>query len=174
MSTIYHGILLLLCVALIPVLLNHIPKAALAAILILTGYKLAKPSLFIHYYKKGWDQFLPFVMTITAILFTDLLKGVLIGIGIGIFFIIRSNLRSAVMVVNDADRYLIRFRKDVSFLNKPLLKSSLEKIPPNAFVVINSSRADFIDSDILETVKDFMLHAPLNGIKAEWKGKHPL
>jgi MFS superfamily sulfate permease-like transporter len=174
MSTIYHGILLLLCVAFIPVLLNHIPKAALAAILILTGYKLAKPSLFIHFYKKGWDQFLPFVITIVAILFTDLLKGVVIGIVIGIFFIVRSNFRSAVMVVNDGDRYLIRFRKDVSFLNKPFLKSRLEMIPANAFVMIDSTRADFIDSDILETVKDFMLHAPLEGIKAEWKGKHPL
>ena len=174
MSTIYHGILLLLCVAFIPVLLNHIPKAALAAILILTGYKLAKPSLFIHFYKKGWDQFLPFVMTITAILFTDLLKGVLTGIAVGIFFIVRSNFRTAVMVVNDGNKYLFRFRKDVSFLNKPLVKSRLEKIPANSYVLIDASRADFIDSDILETVKDFMLHAPLEGIKVEWKGKQLL
>lgn len=174
MSTIYHGILLLLCVAFIPVLLNHIPKAALAAILILTGYKLAKPSLFISFYKKGWDQFLPFVLTITAILFTDLLKGVLIGIGAGIFFVIRSNFRTAVTVVNDGNQYLIRFRKDVSFLNKPLVKSQLEKIPANSYVRIDASRADFIDVDIIETIKDFMLHAPLEGIQVEWKGKQQL
>lgn len=99
-------------------------------------------------------------MTITAILFTDLLKGVLIGIAVGIFFIVRSNFRTAVMVVNDGNKYLFRFRKDVSFLNKPLVKSRLEKIPANSYVLIDASRADFIDSDILETVKDFMLHAP--------------
>ncbi|MBC7850923.1 MAG: SulP family inorganic anion transporter, partial [Chitinophagaceae bacterium] len=80
MATIYHGILLLLCVSLIPHFLNYIPKSALAAVLIFTGYKLSKPSLFQAFYKRGWDQFLPFVITIAAILVTDLLKGVMIGI----------------------------------------------------------------------------------------------
>jgi MFS superfamily sulfate permease-like transporter len=93
MSTVYHGILLLICVAFIPALLNLIPKSALASVLIFTGYKLAKPGLFKAYYKKGWDQFLPFVITIVAILLTDLLIGVLIGIGVGLFFIVRSNFK---------------------------------------------------------------------------------
>ncbi|MBL7756547.1 MAG: SulP family inorganic anion transporter [Chitinophagaceae bacterium] len=169
MSTIYHGTLLLLCVALIPGLLNLIPKAALAAILIFTGYKLAKPALFIAFYKKGMDQFIPFVVTIAAILVTDLLKGVIIGIGVGLFFVIRSNFRSAVFVVNDANKFLFRLRKDVSFLNKPIIKHKLEKVPEGSYVLIDASRADFIDKDIVETIEDFMIHAPLKQIRVELK-----
>ena len=169
MSTIYHGTLLLLCVAFIPLMLNQIPKSALAAILIFTGYKLAKPSLFVSYYKKGWNQFLPFVGTIAAILATDLLKGVIIGIGIAIIFIIRSNFRSAILVVSDTNKYLVRLRKDVSFLNKAILKQGLEKVPANSFVIIDVSRADFIDQDIIEIIEDFQKHAPLENIKIEIK-----
>jgi MFS superfamily sulfate permease-like transporter len=169
MSAIYHGILLLLCVALIPGLLNLIPKSALAAVLIYTGYKLAKPSLFKAYYKKGWDQFLPFVITIAAILLTDLLIGVLIGIGVGLFFIIRSNFKTSVFIVHDHNKYLIRLRKDVSFLNKPIIKNKLEEIPENASVLIDASRADFIDKDIIEVIEDFSIHAPLKNIRVEVK-----
>ncbi len=169
MSTIFHGILLLVCVAFIPFLLNLIPKTALAAILIFTGYKLAKPALFIAFYKKGWDQFLPFVITIAAILATDLLKGVIIGIGVGLFFVIRSNFRSAVLVVNDAEKYYFRLRKDVSFLNKAIIKGKLEQVPAGAEVFIDASRADFIDRDVVETIEDFLIHAPLKNIKTEIK-----
>lgn len=168
-STILHGILLLLCVAFIPVVLNQIPLAALAAILIFTGYKLAKPSLFRMYYKKGWDQFLPFVLTIAAILLTDLLKGVAIGIGVGLIFVLRTNFRSAVLVVNDAGNYLFRLRKDVSFLNKPIVKNKLEAVPEGSYVLIDASRADFIDLDVVEVIEDFMIHAPLKGISVELK-----
>jgi MFS superfamily sulfate permease-like transporter len=169
MSTIYHGILLLLSVAFIPFLLNMIPKTALAAILIFTGYKLAKPSLFKAFYRKGWDQFLPFIITIIAILASDLLKGVLIGIGAGLFFIIRSNFKSSVFVVHDENKYLFRLRKDVSFLNKPIIKNKLEKVPENSVVIIDMVRADFIDKDVVETIEDFMLHAPLKNISVKLK-----
>ncbi|MEI6947903.1 SulP family inorganic anion transporter [Paraflavisolibacter sp. H34] len=169
MSTIMHGMLLLLCVAFIPVILNLIPKAALAAILIYTGYKLAKPSLFKMYYKKGWDQFLPFVITIVAILFTDLLKGVMVGMVVGIFFVLRSNFRTAVFIVNDLNTYLFRLRKDVSFLNKPIIKNKLEQVPENSYVLIDASRADFIDKDVIDVIEDFMIHAPLKNIRVELK-----
>lgn len=169
MSAIYHGLLLLAAVAFFPAIMNLIPKAALAAILIYTGYKLAKPSLFITYYKKGMDQFLPFVITIVAILATDLLKGVLIGIGVGLFFVIRSNFRSAVFIVHDNNKYLFRLRKDVSFLNKPIIKNRLEKVPDNSYVLIDASRADFIDKDIVETIEDFIIHAQLKNIEVELK-----
>lgn len=169
MSTIFHGLLLLACVAFIPNILNLIPKAALAAILIYTGYKLAKPSLFSMYYRKGWDQFIPFVVTISAILLTDLLKGVVVGIIVGLFFVFRSNFRSAVFIVNDNDRYLFRLRKDVSFLNKPIVKNKLEKVPENSYVLIDTSRADFIDKDVIEVIEDFMLHAHLKNIRVELK-----
>ena len=169
MSAICHGALLLLCVAFIPAILNLIPKSALAAILIFTGYKLARPSLFKAFYKKGWEQFLPFIITITAILMTDLLKGVIIGIGVGLFFVMRSNFKSAVFIVNDNNKYLFRLRKDVSFLNKAIIKTRLEKVPENSFVLIDAARADFIDRDVVETIEDFMLHAPLKNINVELK-----
>ena len=169
-SAILHGLLLLSCVAFIPVILNLIPKAALAAILIYTGYKLAKPTLFKEHFKKGWDQFLPFVITIVAILLTDLLIGVVIGIGVGIFFVMRSNFKSSVFIVHDDDKYLFRLRKDVSFLNKPIIKNKLEEVPENASVLIDASRADFIDKDIIEVIEDFMDHAPLKNIFVEIKG----
>ena len=168
-STIFHGILLLLSVAFIPTILNLIPYSALAAILIYTGYKLAKPSLFIKFYKKGWDQFLPFALTIAAILLTDLLKGIVIGCFVGLFFVIRSNFKSAVLVVNDDNKYLFRLRKDVSFLNKPIIKNKLEKVPANSYVLIDAARADFIDKDIVEVIEDFLKHAPLKGITVELK-----
>lgn len=169
-SAITHGLLLLLCVALIPAILNLIPKSALAAVLIYTGYKLAKPSLFRQYYKKGWDQFFPFVLTIGAILMTDLLIGVLIGIGVGLFFVIRSNFKTAVMIVHDRNQYLFRMRKDVSFLNKPIIKNKLEQVPENASVLIDASRIDFIDKDVQEVIEDFLKHAHLKNIRVEVKG----
>lgn len=169
MSTIYHGTLLLLCVAFIPGILNLIPKTALAAVLIFTGYKLAKPSLFKAFYKKGWSQFLPLVITITAILATDLLRGVIIGIVVGLFFVIRSNFKSSVFVLVDGNSYLFRLRKDVSFLNKPIIKNRLEKVPDNSQVLIDATQADFIDKDIVEIIEDFMLHAPLSNIDVTLK-----
>lgn len=168
-STILHGIFLLVCVGLIPKILNMIPLSALAAVLIYIGYKLAKPSLFKNFYKKGLDQFLPFLITILAILFTDLLTGILVGIGVGLFFILRSNFKTSVFVVNDHTKYLFRLRKDVSFLNKSILKRKLEEVPAHSFVLIDALRADFIDKDIVEVINDFCKHAHLKNINVEIK-----
>jgi MFS superfamily sulfate permease-like transporter len=167
LSTILHGSMLLLSVLLIPGLLNTIPLSALAAILIMTGYKLAKPTLFREFHSKGWDQFVPFVVTIIAILLSDLLIGILIGMGVALFFLIRSNFRSAVMIVHDENKYLLRFRKDVSFLNKPIVKKKLEGVPANSYVLIDLCRADFVDKDVIDVVNEFMHHAHLKNIKVE-------
>lgn len=169
MSTIFHGMLMLLCVMFIPQILNLIPLSALAAILIFTGYKLAKVPLFKEYYIKGWDQFVPFVVTILAILFTDLLVGILIGIGVGLFFMMRNNFRTSVYVVNEENNYLIRLRKDVSFLNKPIIKKKLEEVPANSILLIDATRADFIDRDVIEEINNFLMHADLKNIKVEIK-----
>ena len=171
-SAILHGVFLFLFVLLIPTLINKIPLASLAAILVFTGYKLAKIPLFLEFYKKGLDQFIPFVATIIAILMTDLLIGILIGISVGLFFLLRSNFKSAIMVVNDQNNYLIRLRKDVSFLNKPIIKKKLESVPENAFVIIDATRADFIDKDIIEEINNFMIHAHLKNIRVEMKKSH--
>lgn len=168
-SAIAHGLLLLVSVLLIPGILNLIPLSALAAILIFTGYKLAKVSLFKEFYSKGWDQFIPFVVTITAILLTDLLIGIVTGILVGLFFMIRANFKSSVLVVNDKNRYLVRLRKDVSFLNKPIIKQKLEEVPANSFIIIDATRADFIDKDIIEEINNFLKHAHLKNIHVEIK-----
>ena len=164
-STILHGTMLLACVALIPGLLNKIPLSALAAVLLFVGYKLTKISLFKEYYAKGFDQFVPFVVTILAILFTDLLEGILIGVLVGVFFLVRSNFRSALLILNKDDHYLIRLRKDVSFLNKAALKRALESIPEHSSLIIDVTPSDFVDQDIADTVNEFMMHAHLKNIR---------
>ena len=169
MSAIMHGCMLLLSVAFIPKVLNLIPLSALAGILIYTGFKLAKPAIFQEFYRKGISQFLPFVITIVAILFTDLLVGIAIGCVAGVFFVVRSNFKSAVFVVNDKNNYLFRLRKDVSFLNKPIIKRKLEEVPEDSYVLLDATRADFIDRDIVEVIEDFKKHAPLKNIKIEIK-----
>ncbi|HRO44595.1 SulP family inorganic anion transporter [Agriterribacter sp.] len=169
MSAIYHGFFILLSVAFIPRILGLIPLPALAAILIYTGYKLAGPSLFKSFYRKGWDQFLPFVATITIILFTDLLVGVLAGLAIGLFFSARSNFKTAVFIVNDNNNYLIRLRKDVSILNKRGIKSRLDAVPEHSSVLIDATRADFIDRDIVEMIDNFTRESHKKNIKVEFK-----
>jgi MFS superfamily sulfate permease-like transporter len=169
MSAILHGLLMLVCVLFIPDLLNKIPLSALAAILIYTGYKLARIPMIREFYQKGWDQFVPFVVTILAILFTDLLVGIIIGILVGLFFMVRSNFRSSVLMVNDRSNYLFRLRKDVSFLNKPLIRRKLETVPPDSFVIIDATRADFIDKDVIDVINEFLAHAHLKRIRVEIK-----
>lgn len=168
-STIIHGFLLLISVILIPGLLNKIPLSALAAILIFTGYKLAKISLVKEFFEKGWDQFIPFAVTIIAILLTDLLIGIFIGIGVALFFMIRSNFRTNLLVINDNNHYLLRLRKDVSFLNKPIIKRRLEDIPENSYILIDTSRADYIDKDVIDVINEFKIHAGLKNIQVEIK-----
>lgn len=167
MSAVYHGLLLLLCVAFIPGILKMIPLSALAGVLIYTGYKLAKPALFKEFYTKGFDQFMPFVVTIIAIIFTDLLIGIIVGIVTGLFFVMRSNFKTAVFVVNDNGKYLFRLRKDISFLNKALLREKLESVPNGADVLIDIANADFIDKDVIEVINDFLLHAHLKNIRVD-------
>jgi MFS superfamily sulfate permease-like transporter len=164
-SAILHGLLLMLCVFAIPNILNMIPKAALASILILTGYKLANLSLFKEYYARGKQQFIPFIVTIVAIIFTDLLIGILVGILVGLYFVMRSNFRSSMVMVEDGDKYLIRFSREVSFLNKAKLVDYLQKVPDNSAVLIDPLRNEFMDRDIIDTVNDFIASSPARGIR---------
>jgi MFS superfamily sulfate permease-like transporter len=168
-SAIMHGVLLLLSVILIPMLLNKIPLASLAAILITVGYKLVKPSLVISMYRKGTDQFIPFIVTILAILFTDLLIGIGIGIATGIIFVLKTNFHKALFCVSEDNNYLIRLTKDVSFLNKALLRQTFHNIPDGSFVIIDGSRSAFIDQDILELINDFRESANIRKIEVELK-----
>lgn len=171
MSTIYHGALIFVCVAFFPMILNLIPKAALAAILIFTGYKLAKIPLFKEHFQKGYDQFIPFIVTTLAIIATDLLIGVMIGLVVAVFYILRDNFRTSILMIKDGDKFLIRLRKDVTFFSKPNLKQMLERVPINGKLWIDISKAEYIDRDIMETIHDFMKQAQQKNIHVELIGQ---
>jgi MFS superfamily sulfate permease-like transporter len=168
-SAISNGILLLVCVIFIPAILSKIPLSALAAVLIYTGFQLVSFTEIKAFYAKGWDQFMPFVITVLAILFSDMLTGIVIGMFVSLFYLVQSNFRSAILVANDHNNFLIRLRKDVSFLNKPIIKKHLESFPNNSNVIIDATRADFIDKDIVEEINDFIEIAPSRGISVTIK-----
>jgi MFS superfamily sulfate permease-like transporter len=167
LSCFIHGLCLLFSVMFFAHYLNYIPLACLSAILLHTGYKLAKPALFIEFYQKGPSQLLPFIITVIAILLTDLLKGMVIGTTIGLFFVIKANYSASITMIQDGMHYVLLFNKDVSFLNKALLRMFILRIEENSTVTIDASKAKFIDHDILETVEDFLSTAPDDNIKIE-------
>lgn len=169
LSAIIHGILLLVCVILLTNILNNIPLSSLAVLLIFVGYKLAKPTLFIDLYKKGFSQFIPFVVTVIAIVFTDLLVGVLIGLCASIYFIVRNSYKRTITLLHDKGNFLIRLKGNVSFVYKAVLRNHLEKIPNNSFVIIDGSNALFIDSDIIEIIDEFILMASYKNIEVDKK-----
>jgi MFS superfamily sulfate permease-like transporter len=164
-SCFLHGVLLLLAVLFLGRYLNQIPLACLAAILLQTGYKLAKPVLFREQFAKGWNQFLPFIITIGAIVATDLLIGIAIGMGIGLLFVLRSNFHRSITLVRHESSYLLRLNKDVSFLNKAYLRKLLDSIAPGSDVTIDGKRAAFVDQDILETLSDFVMDSRSRRLK---------
>ena len=167
LATVVHGVLLLLSALFLARWLNYIPLAALAAVLIVMGWRLARPRILIEQYRRGLAQFVPYLVTVVAILLTDLLVGILIGIGVGVFFVVRSNFKSALIVTRDGEMVLIRFTKDVSFLNKPRLRGVFETIADRSSVIIDGTRAQFIDSDIIECIDDFVASAPTRDITVE-------
>ena len=158
-SAIIHGVLLLVCVLSIPFILNLIPLATLAAVLILVGYKLAKPATFKHFWHNGKYQFIPFVATVLAVVFTDLLKGVGIGLAISIFYILQGNMKRAYYLsrekLNDADELTIKLAEEVSFLNKAAIKKTLKNIKSGSKVIIDARTTSYITTDVLEMIQDF-------------------
>lgn len=160
LATVIHGTLLLACVITIPVLLNMIPKASLAAILIYTGYRLCKPSVFKHMWKEGGaTQFVPFAATAIAVVSLDLLKGVGIGIMISIFYILRQNMRIPFYYqrssFSNGELIKLTLAQEVSFLNKASIKETLDNLPPDTAVIIDASNTEYIDFDILDLINEF-------------------
>jgi MFS superfamily sulfate permease-like transporter len=160
LSAIIHGILLLLTVILIPGLLNKIPMACLAAILIMIGIKLASPKVFMHMWAAGKYQFIPFLVTVLAVVFTDLLKGVGIGLLVSVFFILKGNLKLAYFFKKEehqeGETIHIDLAQEVSFLNKAAIKQTLAHLPENSKVVIDAAGTVYIDYDVLELLRDFV------------------
>ncbi len=170
MSAIIHGLFLLLAIFLLSPIINLIPFASLAAILIVTGYKLAKISILKEMFAKGWNQFIPFVVTILAIIFTDLLIGILIGLAVSLFYLLKSNYKNPFSIERDTlhngEVIRIELPNQVSFLNKARIKNTLWSVPAYANVIIDASYADYIDSDVLELFVDFKkVVAPEKNIK---------
>jgi len=169
MSAILHGVFILLSILFIPHLLNLIPLASLAAVLITVGYKLVKPSIFIEIWKQGRVQFIPFLVTVLAILFLGLLKGIGIGMLIGIFYVIKRNFHDGVNLYQLESNYLLRFQTEVTFLNKPLLKDLLSQIPENSQVLMDLSKNERLDEDIKEMIREYRIQAEFKSINVEFK-----
>lgn len=155
MSAFVHGVFLGGLVLAVPTLLNQIPLGALAAVLLNIGYRLARVGLWQRMYQAGADQFIPFVVTVTVTVFSDLLTGVLVGLAFGVVMVVVTNFTTAISVVHEEGHWLVQFTKDVSFVNKTKLRSVLQSIPRGSDVVIDGTRATFIDHDIITTVEDF-------------------
>lgn len=173
LSAILHGFWLLLSAVTIASLLNMIPLASLATILIMVGYKLAKPSLFSHMYKLGWEQFAPFIATVIAILLTDLLTGIAIGLVVGIFYTLHHSYRNSHYMKESTTTedgrqvHHIVLAEEVSFFNKASILQVLESIPNNAKVIIDCSNCKSIAYDVVEFIRDYHLSAQLKNIEVE-------
>jgi len=175
LATVIHGTLLLVSVPLIPTWLNTIPLSALAAILLMTGIKLASPALVKHMWSEGRYQFIPFAATVTAIVFTDLLIGILIGLAVAIGFILNSNMRRPVR--RFVEKHLggavvhIELANQVSFLNRAALSKVLNEVPRNGHVLLDARNTDYIDPDVLDLIRDFKEQAwPAHGVEVSLLG----
>lgn len=158
-SSVIHGVLLLICVLAIPFILNLIPLATLAAVLLIVGYKLASPEKIKHFLAKGKFQYIPFLATIIAVVFTDLLTGVGIGMAIAVFFILQGNMKRAYYFSKEeletAEEVTLKLAEEVSFLNKAAIKKTLKNIQPKSRVTIDAKGTSYITSDVLEMIQDF-------------------
>ena len=174
LSAFTHGLFLLLAVLLVPFLLNKIPYAALAAILLVTGYNLTKPKLFKNMWSLGWRQFIPFLITILVILLTDLLIGVSIGLLISIYFIVQNNFKAEYKITKThyqgLETQYIKLNSNVTFLNKVKLRKALDEVPEYSVLTIDGSECNFIDYDILEIVSEFHNKAHDRHIELHLKG----
>jgi MFS superfamily sulfate permease-like transporter len=174
LSAFTHGLFLLLAILLFPFLLNKIPYASLAAILIITGYNLTKPKLFRNMWSLGWKQFIPFAITIVVILSTDLLIGVSIGLLISIYFIVQNNFKAEYKITKTEhqviETYLIKLNSNVTFLNKVKLRKALDEIPEYSVLTIDGNECNFIDYDILEIISEYHNKAHNKHIELHLRG----
>jgi len=171
-SAILHGFILLFCAMSIPNILNLIPLSSLAAILFLVGYKLAKPSLFKQMYKLGWSSFIPFIVTIVTIVFTDLLVGIATGLVVAIMFVLYNNYKKPFLFeredhVSSDGVIRLELAEDVTFLNKANIQRALNQIPEGSNVVIDATRSVNIDQDVHEIIDDFVEQAKYKDINLQ-------
>lgn len=170
LASFIHGILLVVSVAFLAFALETIPLAALAAVLLYTGYKLAKPALMLAQYRAGWQRFIPFVVTILVLLYTDLLTGVVAGLLVATYFLIKANYHSALSFTQNGDHGLLRLNTEVSFLNRQELRNYMHSVPEGGHLVIDASSTRFMDTDIREDIEHFVDGAEKRDITVELRG----
>jgi MFS superfamily sulfate permease-like transporter len=170
-STILHGTLLLVCVVTIPHLLNLVPLAVLAGILLVIGYKLANPSTFKKMYQQGWSQFLPFMATVVGVVTTDLLKGIVIGMVVAVMVILRNSYKNSHFLHREQNNngsgksIKITLAEEVVFLNKASILRELNNIPADSQLTIDMSKSVSVDLDVMEVIEDFKRRAQSRNIK---------
>jgi len=170
LATVVHGLILLACTIVIPTVLNQIPLASLAIVLIMVGYKLAKPAIFKEMYREGRDQFVPFVVTVVAVVFTDLLKGIGIGVFVAMLYILYTNYKGSMSFMREGNSVLIQFNKDIFYFNKSELKIKLASLKEGDMVYIDGTKSSFIDHDIYLTLEEFQKEVKKRNITVELKG----
>jgi MFS superfamily sulfate permease-like transporter len=175
LSTITHGVLLVVGVALMPALINRVPLSALAAILLVTGYRLARPEVFIKMAREGWHQFVPFLVTIVAVVFTDLLKGVGLGLAFSVFFILLEDSKAPYFYRRQVSAgggvIHIHLAQQVTFLNKASIKMTLEKLQSDTYVILDACDTVYLHHDVIEIIREFLeVQAPERHIKADTVG----
>ncbi|GAB3330791.1 SulP family inorganic anion transporter [Marivirga atlantica] len=168
-SAVFHGVLIFVSVMFAPQVMNMIPLSSLAAILFLVGYKLAKPSLFRQMSALGWEQFLPFIITIVGIVFTDLLVGIGIGLAVALFLILRKNFITPFNFRKEKEAGLIEIKlsENVTFLNKAGILQALNAVPANSKVLIDGTASEYIHPDVIEIIEDYSINAKTRNIELE-------
>jgi MFS superfamily sulfate permease-like transporter len=164
-----HGVMLLICGMWFSEMLNAIPLASLAAVLLYTGYKLAAPRLFIEQFRMGAQQYVPFLATIIGIITLGMLVGIGIGIATQILYSIYKSHRNALQLTRYDDHYVLRFQQNLTFMHNPKLQGLLDKIPENSVVIVDNDNAEYIDPDVKAVLKDFGENADKRGIRlSQW------
>ncbi len=171
LSAIMHGFLILFAVLLIPSVLELIPLASLAAVLFMVGYKLAKPSLFRTMWNKGWEQFLPFIITVCGVVYPSLLTGVMLGMSVGIFIVLRNSYLTPFHFdgdVTDPNQPVrIELSEEVTFFNKASIQRTLAELPDGSRVVIDASRTVNLDPDVMEIIEEQQVRSKDRGVSIE-------
>lgn len=169
LSIFIHGVLLLICGMWFSEMLNAIPLASLAAVLLYTGYKLATPKLFVEQFRMGAQQYVPFLATIVGIITLGMLVGIGIGIATQILYSIYKSHRNALQLTRYDDHYVLRFQQNLTFMHNPKLQGLLDEIPENSVVIIDNDNAEYIDPDVKAVLKDFGDNADKRGIRlSQW------
>ena len=171
-SAVIHGVWLLAALLLFPVAMNYVPMASLAAVLLVVGYKLAAPAVWRSQYERGWSQFAPFLITVVAIYFTDLLTGIGVGLVFSTLFLLYANFATPYFAGKrrhqDGETLVLELSEHVSFLNKARIRQTLSEVPDGSSVIVDGRKAVTVDPDVIDVIDDFRIHADDHDIQFKY------